>query len=290
MMHSKMVDMNEIQVSRAVGLREQGWTYRQIAADLNFSVSGICRAIKRHRETGLYKRRQGQERASTQAYEDVIIERRQKATAVPKEIMETDAMKTDEWKGPNFLLRHLQPMVSTERFAKTRGATTTPRRTADADFATISFTKKPCCGTSPSLRFFCLWLHVDNLSNVPGFTPIDFSQFRYNTTIAGCHILFFSTTRVSPAKCRLNALLGKPELSRGKRELDSAAVNEKPELEGTTLNKIKGGHVFSSCSVYSRVPSVSSFIIIEIWLECKKLKSNIGECYLNILNSKLMQL
>lgn len=42
----------------------------------------------------------------TQAYEDVIIERRQKATAVPKEIMETDAMKTDVWKGPNFLLRH----------------------------------------------------------------------------------------------------------------------------------------------------------------------------------------
>lgn len=30
-----MVDMNEIQVSRAVVLREQGWTYRQIAADLN---------------------------------------------------------------------------------------------------------------------------------------------------------------------------------------------------------------------------------------------------------------
>lgn len=55
-----MVDMNEIQVSRAVVLREQGWTYRQIAADLNFSVSVIYRAIKRHRETGLYKRRQGQ--------------------------------------------------------------------------------------------------------------------------------------------------------------------------------------------------------------------------------------
>ncbi|PSN39949.1 hypothetical protein C0J52_24896 [Blattella germanica] len=32
--HSKMVDMNEVQVSRAVVLREQGWTYRQIAADL----------------------------------------------------------------------------------------------------------------------------------------------------------------------------------------------------------------------------------------------------------------
>ncbi|PSN33253.1 hypothetical protein C0J52_27652 [Blattella germanica] len=58
--HSKMVDMNEIQVSRAVVLREQGWTYHQIAADLNFSVSVIYRAIKRHRETRLYKRRQGQ--------------------------------------------------------------------------------------------------------------------------------------------------------------------------------------------------------------------------------------
>ncbi|PSN32003.1 hypothetical protein C0J52_23050 [Blattella germanica] len=55
-----MVDMSEIQVSRAVVLREQGWTYRQIAADLNFSVSVMYRAIKRHRETGLYKRRHGQ--------------------------------------------------------------------------------------------------------------------------------------------------------------------------------------------------------------------------------------
>ncbi|PSN30027.1 hypothetical protein C0J52_26414 [Blattella germanica] len=58
--HSKMVDMNEIRVLRAVVLREQGWTYRQIAADLKFLCVRIYRAIKRHRETGLYKRRQGQ--------------------------------------------------------------------------------------------------------------------------------------------------------------------------------------------------------------------------------------
>ena len=53
---------------------------------------------------------------STQAYEDVIIERRQKATAVPKEIMETDAMKTDVWKGPNFLLRHLYTRFAAHGF------------------------------------------------------------------------------------------------------------------------------------------------------------------------------
>ena len=52
----------------------------------------------------------------TQAYEDIIKERQDKAKTIPREILETDAMKTDEWKGPNYQLRHLYTRFAAHGF------------------------------------------------------------------------------------------------------------------------------------------------------------------------------
>ena len=38
-------------------------------------------------------------------------ERQIKARQIPTEIMETEAMTTDTWKGPNFQLRHLYSYI-----------------------------------------------------------------------------------------------------------------------------------------------------------------------------------
>lgn len=52
----------------------------------------------------------------TQAYKTVIEERRNKAKEIQKELMETVAMKSDEWKGPNFQLRHLYTRFAVHGF------------------------------------------------------------------------------------------------------------------------------------------------------------------------------
>ncbi|KAJ4429536.1 hypothetical protein ANN_21705 [Periplaneta americana] len=58
----KMVDIMEGEVARAVTLIQQGWTCRQIASDLRFSVSVVYRAVIRYRESGQFERRRGQGR------------------------------------------------------------------------------------------------------------------------------------------------------------------------------------------------------------------------------------
>ena len=53
---------------------------------------------------------------ATQAFTSVTEERQIKARQIPTEIMETEAMTTDTWKGPNFQLRHLYTRFAVHGF------------------------------------------------------------------------------------------------------------------------------------------------------------------------------
>lgn len=57
-----MCDLSEVDVARAVALIGAGRSYQRVATVLRVSKSVIHRAVKRHRETGTYKRRSGQGR------------------------------------------------------------------------------------------------------------------------------------------------------------------------------------------------------------------------------------
>ena len=54
--------------------------------------------------------------SETQAYVTFTEERTSKARQIPAGIMETDAMTTESWKGPNFQLRHLYTRYAVHGF------------------------------------------------------------------------------------------------------------------------------------------------------------------------------
>lgn len=56
----KMRHLNETEVARAVALIENGQSLRQVARDLGVSSSAVHRVWNRYRETGQYRRRNGQ--------------------------------------------------------------------------------------------------------------------------------------------------------------------------------------------------------------------------------------
>lgn len=55
-----MSDLTEVEVAKAVTLIDGGRTYQHVANVLNVSKSVVHRVVRRHRETGSYKRRRGQ--------------------------------------------------------------------------------------------------------------------------------------------------------------------------------------------------------------------------------------
>lgn len=66
-----MNDLSEVEVSRAVALIGAGWSYARVGNSLGVSKSVVHRVVKRHRETGQYRRLRGQGRKrSTTARDD----------------------------------------------------------------------------------------------------------------------------------------------------------------------------------------------------------------------------
>ena len=65
-----MIHLNEIQVTRAVTLIQESWTFRRVAVDLNVSPSVIHRLWNRYDETDQFTRRVRQGRGSMTTPQD----------------------------------------------------------------------------------------------------------------------------------------------------------------------------------------------------------------------------